>query len=92
MNPFILQFAEDNSLEDTEPLLLNYSEELNLNVITDTNTPAINLITEELETFTKAGKESTDFDNAKQLSNLSINTFTRTKETTDPHQKILHII
>lgn len=83
MKPFILQYAEHAS-DDSEPLPLVYSQDLGLNVLNGTCTPAINLTTSSLETFTKAGHEPTDFSNYKKYAVLDGSTLTRSQEITDP--------
>lgn len=82
MKPFILYYAE-NPLADNEPLQLEYSHELNLHIIPGTNEPAIRLATSNLETFTKAGHEPTDFNNLSKFRLTEGATVTRTQEVTD---------
>ncbi|HEX8333581.1 MAG TPA: hypothetical protein VF622_13255 [Segetibacter sp.] len=72
MKPFLLlEFAEPAMEEDVDTSLVEYNNELNLNVIKGTTMPAINQVSLGTETFTKATGEGTDSD--RDLSkNLSI--------------------
>lgn len=87
MKPLILEFAETSELKELDYSLIEYSRKQNLSVIIGTETPAIQHVSMETETFTKTSGEASDSDKDYSLKlNSLMDTFTRTasnSETTD---------
>ena len=87
MKPFIFRFID---FKPTTPAIheaVEYSDELNLNVLSSTSVPAVEVLNIRGETFTKADQEPTDCQRnslVKQLRNkLEETTFTLSIEGTD---------
>ncbi|HYV90913.1 MAG TPA: hypothetical protein VE978_03985 [Chitinophagales bacterium] len=62
MKPFAFQFKEIPTKENLDYSLIEYDEQFNLSVIKTTRQPAIDTLTMDTETFTKAQGESSDSD------------------------------
>lgn len=85
MNPFILKFKTEPTNVSFSNQDIEYSTELNLNVLKSTYKPAICLDRMGTDTFTKTQGEGSDADNSfEYYSQLDTNTFTRVvNETSD---------
>ena len=62
MKPLILEFQEFPPDESPDYSMIEYNEKLNLNIDNSTGLPAIESVTIETETMTKADWEETDSD------------------------------
>jgi hypothetical protein len=62
MKPLILEFQESPTGESHDYSMIEYDDVLNLNVDKNTGLPAIDSISMETETFTKADGEGADSD------------------------------
>jgi hypothetical protein len=87
MKPFILKFAETPSQKSLDYSLVDYSKELNLSVLKNTNIPAVKFMTLTTETFTKTEGEDSDSDRSslknklRSLLDTSTQTFTETEQS-----------
>lgn len=83
MNPLAFQFKETPSSENLDYSLIEYDEQLNLSVNKMTRQPAIDTLTMDTETFTKARGESSDSDNNGFgiLMDTETRTYTKTEES-----------
>jgi hypothetical protein len=92
MRPLILEFQEFPSDESPDYSTIEYNENLNLNIDNSTGLPAIEIVSMETETMTKADWEDTDSD--KNGFNLVMVTETGTLkgfESSDSDQDISSI-
>jgi hypothetical protein len=79
MKPFILEFIEKPVPREVDNSVVEYSEKLNLNVLKGTNSPAINEVYMETETFTRTSEASdTDRDLYKNKITRFLETSTHT--------------
>lgn len=87
MNPLAFQFKETPTGVDLDFSLIEYDDQLNLSVNKITRHPAIDSISMDTETFTKADGEDADTDNNGISMLADTETFTRAEgETTDTDQ------
>lgn len=87
MRPLVFQFKETPTGADLDFSLIEYDDQLNLSVNKITRHPAIDSISMDTETFTKADGEDADTDK-NGISMLTVTeTFTRAEgETSDTDQ------
>lgn len=76
MRPLVFQFKETPTSKNLDYSLIEYDEQLNLSVNKKTKQPAIDSLTMDTETFTKANRESSDSD--RDVISMLMDTETRT--------------
>ena len=83
MKPLAFQFKETPTRENFDYSLIEYDEQLNLSVNKKTRQPAIDTMTMDTETFTKASGESSDADNngISMLMDTETRTYTQAEES-----------
>lgn len=82
MCPLAFQFKESPTKETLDYSLIEYDEQLNLSVNKKTKQPAIDTLTMDTETFTKANGEGSDSDDngVRFLMDTETRTFTEAEE------------
>jgi hypothetical protein len=70
MKPFIFRFIDFRPVEPIVDSVVEYSGELNLNVLSSTAMPAVEILKIDGETITKAGQEPTDCQHSSLLKRL----------------------
>jgi len=82
MKPLAFQFKETPTSENIDYSLIEYDEQLNLSINKKTGQPAIETLTMDTETFTKAIGESSDSDRDSNsiLMDTETRTYTRTED------------
>ncbi len=83
MRPLAFQFKETPTGVDLDFSLIEYDDQLNLSVNKKTGHPAIDSISMDTETVTKAGAETSDTDQngMKNLMDTETRTFTSTEQS-----------
>lgn len=97
MRPLILEYAESPDSKELDFSLIEYSESKNLNVVKNTDVPAIVASHFDTQTFTKVMGESSDSDvdlrkNINNLLDTCIETKTHSETTqSDPSHKLKNL-
>jgi hypothetical protein len=92
MKPLILQFKETPKEKELDFSLIEYDSELNLSVDRRTLQPAIDLLSLDTTTMTKAGWEASDSDEDRlnALLDTSTKTYSDSREISHPDQETLN--
>jgi hypothetical protein len=94
--PFIFDLAISYPIEHSINEYIEYSDQLNLNVLKGTNSPAIGILNLDGETFTRDDNDRTEHcrnNISKIIHLLSGQTITESREATDAtHNKISHLL
>ena len=77
MNPITFQFKESPNQENLDYSLIEYDNQLNLSIDKKTKQPAIDFLTMDTETVTRANRENTDSDNNGVRMLMDTSTFTK---------------
>ena len=95
MKPFILRFIDFKPTSTTIDDMVEYSDELNLNVLSSISVPAVDVLNIRGETFTKADQDPTDNTRGLYLSKLRNTiesaTITLSREETDVNNNLVSV-